>query len=67
MSSILLLSALCEEEVNQRYSRRIERYFKEAKLPVGKTLASFDFNQLPDLETGKTGALASDPSWVQRA
>ena len=26
------LAALCEEEANQRYSRRIARYFKESKL-----------------------------------
>ncbi len=61
------LAALCEEEVNQRYSRRIGRYFKESKLPVGKTLSSFDYDQLPDLETGKIEAMASDPSWVKRA
>lgn len=61
------LAALCEEEVNQRYSRRIERYFKESKLPAGKTLASFDFSQLPDLEADKIEAMASDPSWVHRA
>ncbi|MCP4001559.1 MAG: hypothetical protein GY727_11675, partial [Gammaproteobacteria bacterium] len=34
------LAALCEEELNQRYSRRIARYLKESKLPVGKTLSS---------------------------
>jgi len=61
------LAALCEEEVNQRYSRRIERYFKESKLPVGKTLSSFDFSHIPDLDVGKIEALASDPSWVKRA
>ena len=61
------LAALCEEEVNQRYSRRIARYFKESKLPVGKTLSSFDFSQLPDIESGRMEALASDPSWVKRA
>ena len=61
------LAALCEEEVNQRYSRRITRNFKESKLPVGKTLSSFDFEILPDLETGKIEALASDSSWVDRA
>ena len=61
------LAALCEEEVNQRYSRRIARYFKESKLPVGKTLSSFDFSHLPDLEAGKIEAMASDPSWVKRA
>jgi DNA replication protein DnaC len=61
------LAALCEEEVNQRYSRRIARYFKESKLQVGKTLASFDFSHLPKLKTGMIEALASDPGWVKRS
>lgn len=61
------LAALCEEEVNQRYSRRIARNIKESKLPVGKTLSSFDFNMLPDIEVGKIEALASDSSWVNRS
>lgn len=61
------LAALCEEEVNQRYSRRIDRYFKESKMPVGKTLSSFDFSYLPDLEVGRIEALANDSSWVKRA
>jgi DNA replication protein DnaC len=61
------LAALCEEEINQRYSRRIARYFKESKLPVGKTLSSFDFNHLPKMNAGKIEVLASDPSWVRRS
>ncbi len=62
------LTALCEEEVNQRYSRRIAGYFKEAKLPVGKTLSSFDFRCLSDIEArGKIEAMAFDTSWVKRA
>lgn len=61
------LAALCEEEVNQRYSRRIAGYFKEAKLPVGKTLSSFDFGCLPDIEAGKLEAMATDTGWVKRS
>ena len=61
------LAALCEEEINQRYSRRVARYFKESKLPVGKTLSSFDFNHLPKLNSMKIETLASDPAWVKRA
>jgi DNA replication protein DnaC len=61
------LAALCEEEVNQRYSRRIAGYFKESKLPVGKTLSSFDFSCLPDIEAGRLEAMAADPSWVKRS
>ena len=61
------LAALCEEEVNQRYSRRIAGYFKESKLPVGKTLSSFDFSCLPEIEAGRLEAMAVDPSWVKRS
>jgi len=61
------LAALCEEEANQRYSRRIARFFKESKLPPGKTISSFDFSQLPELEAGKIEALASNTSWVDRS
>ncbi len=61
------LVALCEEEVNQRYSRRIARYYKESNLPTGKTISSFEFNCLPDLDAAKVKVLSSDPSWVKRA
>ena len=46
------LTALCEQELAERHSRRIARYSKEAHLPVGKTVASFDFAQVPDLARG---------------
>ena len=61
------LAALCEEEINQRYSRRIARNVKESKLPLGKSLSSFDFSHLPALNAGKIEALSSDPSWVKRS
>jgi DNA replication protein DnaC len=61
------LAALCEEELNQRESNRIGRYFKESKLPVGKSLSSFDFTQLPELDSKRIEVLSSDPSWVRRA
>lgn len=60
------LAALCEEELNGRYTRRIARYLKESKLPTGKSLSSFDFNHLPEMNAGKIEVLASDPSWVNR-
>jgi len=61
------LAALCEEEINERYTRRIARYLKESKLPVGKSLSSFDFSHLPEMNARKIEVLASDPSWVNRA
>lgn len=61
------LAALCEEEINQRYSRRASRYLKESKLPVGKSFSSFDFSHLPALNAAQIEALATDPSWVKRS
>lgn len=63
----MYLTALCEEEVNQRYTRRIARFFKEAKLPPGKTMSSFDFKEIPHIDTGTIEALSSDSSWVDRS
>lgn len=61
------LAALCEEEINQRYIRRIARLQKESKLPVGKTLSSIDFSHIAGIDQGRIEAMSSDSSWVQRA
>jgi hypothetical protein len=41
------LAALAEHEIADRARRRIGRHLAEARLPVGKTLASFDFKAVP--------------------
>lgn len=41
------LLRLLNYERDARASRRIERLLKEAKLPLGKTFAEFELNQLP--------------------
>jgi len=46
------LAALAEHEIADRGRRRIERHLAEAKLPVGKTLDSFDFECGADGEQG---------------
>jgi len=61
------LTALCEEELNQRYIRRIARFQKESKLPVGKTLSSIDFSHIAQIDQGRIEAMSFDPSWVKRA
>ena len=40
------LAALAEHEMADRSRRRIERHLAEARLPVGKTLATFDFQSV---------------------
>src|SRR3954452_25159718 len=52
------LAALAEHELAERDRRRIERHLAEARLPPGKTLASFDFEAVPMLSKAHVMALA---------
>jgi len=61
------LTALCEQELAERYSRRVARYGKESHLPVGKSLASFDFAQVPALSRAQIEALAASSDWTRQA
>jgi NADH dehydrogenase len=51
------LAVLAEHEIADRDRRRIERHLAEARLPVGKTLASFDFDAVPMLSKAQVMAL----------
>ena len=61
------LQALCELELADREQRRLTRYRQEAKLPPGKSLASFDFTQARSINRPQIEALAQDSSWVKAA
>ena len=61
------LTALCEQELADRHSRRISRYTKESQLPPGKTLASFDFTQVPELKAEQIEVFASSTDWVHQS
>src|SRR5580700_11049034 len=58
------LAALAEHELAERDRRRIERHLAEARLPVGKTLASFDFAAVPMVSKAQVMALAAGDSWI---
>src|SRR6266404_7724629 len=59
------LAALAEHEIADRGRRRIERHLAEARLPVGKTLDSFDFEAVPMVSKAQVMALAAGDSWLQ--
>ena len=61
------LAALCEHELAERASRRIARYTTESHLPVGKSLASFDFSQVPGLAQAQIEAFAGSSDWTRQA
>jgi DNA replication protein DnaC len=60
------LAALAEHEVAERGRRRIERHLAEARLPVGKTLATFDFEVVPMVSKAQVTALAAGDSWLEK-
>jgi DNA replication protein DnaC len=62
-SAAKFLAALAECELAERETRQIQRHLAEAKLPGGKTLATFDFKVLPDLPRRRIEALAAG-DWI---
>jgi len=59
------LASLCEDEIAQRYHNKTSRYIKEAKLPVGKTLSTFDFDKNKEIKKQQIINLATDDDWVK--
>ncbi len=60
------LGGLLEHELAERAKRRIERHRAESLLDVTKTLASFDFAEVPMLSKAHVMALASGDSWLDK-
>jgi len=60
------LGGLLEHELAERLKRRIERHRVESQLDVTKTLASFEFADLPMLSKAHVMALASGDSWLDK-
>src|ERR1700694_3339370 len=60
------LAALAEHEMAERGRRRIERHRAEARLPVGKTLNSFDFEAVPMVSKAQVMALTAGDSWLEK-
>lgn len=61
-----LLGALLEHELAERAKRRIERHRAESQLDATKTLASFEFADVPMLSKAHVMALASGDSWLDK-
>ena len=66
-SCIKFLSRLCELEVCARYSKRINRFTKESRLPTGKTLATFDFKHARLINKGQIESLSESCQWAEKA
>lgn len=61
------LATLCEYELSEREQRRLQRHLHEARLPVGKTLTTFDMATLEPSQRQRLNALANDRTWIDQA
>ncbi len=60
------LGGLLEHEVAERARRRTERHRAESQLDATKTLASFDFAEVPMLSKAHVMALAGGGAWLDK-
>ena len=58
------LELLAELEVNARYASKIKRYTKESKLPAGKNIDTFKFEDIPSVNKKQIEAFADNTKWV---
>ena len=59
------LSALCDHEVADRMRRKLSRRLRESKLPRGKTLETFEFTIVPDLNKTQIVGLGKGELWIK--
>jgi DNA replication protein DnaC len=58
------LATIAEHEIAERGRRRIERHLADARLPPGKTLDSFDFEDVPMISKAQVMAITAGDSWL---
>ena len=61
------LSGLCEQEVAERYQKRVQKWTREAGLPIGKSLANLNLGEFDAAVQQQVLALKDHPEWAQRA
>jgi len=61
------LTVMCDKELAVRDQNRIQRNILEAKLPLGKTLDTFDFAKLTSVNPAQIKAFAENPRWLVSA
>ena len=59
------LKVLCEHEMSHRDSKKLIRHMTEARLPRGKSFATFDFSAVPSLNKSQIYAFASGDIWLK--
>lgn len=61
------LATLCDRELISRDQNRIQRNMTDAKLPIGKTLDTFEFAKATSINAAQISAFAENITWVADA
>ncbi|MDO8939975.1 MAG: IS21-like element helper ATPase IstB [Methylicorpusculum sp.] len=61
------LSGLCEQEVADRYQKRVQKWTREAGLPAGKRFANLNLAELSAVVQQQIVALKEHTDWAHRA
>lgn len=61
------LSGLCEQEVADRYQKRVQNWTREAKLPLGKSFANLNLAELSASVQQRVIALKDQSEWAHQA
>lgn len=64
---IRYLSGLCEQEIADRYQKRVQKWTSEAKLPAGKRFANLNLAELSAAVQQQVIALKDQADWARRA
>ena len=64
---IRYLSGLCEQEAADRYQKRVQKWYREANLPVGKGFNGLNLAALPPNVQQAIIGLKEQTDWAQRA
>ena len=62
----LFLAELCEIEANQRHESRLKRLLRDSKLPVGKQLHQYDFDEVEGVTALQIKQKMNQIEWVRQ-
>lgn len=62
----LFLAELCELEANHRHESRLKRLLKESKLPVGKQLHQYKFNEVEGVTSLQIKQKVNQIDWLRQ-
>ncbi len=62
----LFLAELCELEANHRHESRLKRLLKESKLPVGKQLNQYNFDEIEGVTSLQMKQKVNQIDWLRQ-